>query len=215
VVTRAAGVLAASGRGPRPRSALKLNTNTDAPFTPKQRLLVLDSWRRSGLHDGDFALLEGVPKSLFHLTGQAGGQPFSVHSEGERVILTRGDGRQEIDLLPPRPAPEVTPPALPVPVCPNGVASTTGDRFKAPPAPGGSNLDDWFHHLSEPPPSEASTNRRTPQPPGRQLDLAAHLDASRPCPRSQGVTNCAEGEGVDGTPCQTRTHTRVPLPKAF
>jgi hypothetical protein len=42
-----------------------------------------------------------VPKVPFCLTGQAGGQPFSVHAEGERVILTRGEDRQEIDLVPP------------------------------------------------------------------------------------------------------------------
>src|SRR6266852_3837066 len=45
----------------------------------------------------------GLPKAPFYLTGQAGGQPFSVHAEGERVILTKADGRTEIDLLPPPP----------------------------------------------------------------------------------------------------------------
>src|SRR5207253_4633400 len=30
----------------------------------------------------------GLPKTPFYLTGQVGGQPFSVHAEGERVILT-------------------------------------------------------------------------------------------------------------------------------
>src|SRR5262249_46546480 len=44
---------------------------------------------------------QGMPKAPFYLTGQAGGRPFSVHAEGERVILTRADGRQEIDLTPP------------------------------------------------------------------------------------------------------------------
>ena len=35
----------------------------------------------------------------FYLTGQVGGQPFSVHAEGERVILTGPAGtRQEVDL---------------------------------------------------------------------------------------------------------------------
>ena len=29
----------------------------------------------------------GVPKTPFYLTGQVAGQPFSVHAEGERVIL--------------------------------------------------------------------------------------------------------------------------------
>ena len=44
----------------------------------------------------------GTPKQPFYLTGQAGGRSFSVHAEGERVILTReGHERQEIDLAPP------------------------------------------------------------------------------------------------------------------
>src|SRR6516162_4929410 len=44
---------------------------------------------------------QGVPKAPFYLTGQVGGQPFSVHAEGERVILQRAAGeRQEVDLLP-------------------------------------------------------------------------------------------------------------------
>src|SRR5207253_11319650 len=61
----------------------------------------------------------GVPKTPFYLTGQVGGQPFSVHAEGERVILTRTEGeRQEVDLVPPRP--ELASIELPLPVCPLG-----------------------------------------------------------------------------------------------
>ena len=37
----------------------------------------------------------GVPKTPFYLTGQVGGQPFSVHAEGERVILTGPEGRRK------------------------------------------------------------------------------------------------------------------------
>ncbi len=37
----------------------------------------------------------GVPKTPFYLTGQVGGQPFSVHAEGERVILTRAEGARQ------------------------------------------------------------------------------------------------------------------------
>ena len=43
----------------------------------------------------------GVPREPFYLTGQVAGQPFSVHAEGERVILTGADGRREVDLVPP------------------------------------------------------------------------------------------------------------------
>ena len=45
----------------------------------------------------------GLPKAPFYLTGNAGGKPFSVHSEGDRVILKHGeDDRKEVDLLPPQ-----------------------------------------------------------------------------------------------------------------
>jgi transposase InsO family protein len=85
---------------------------------------------------------QGVPKAPFYLTGQAGGQPFSVHAEGERVILTRGDGRQEIDLLPPPSPAEVVSAVLPTPVCPQAVIAAGGDGFEEPPVPGESHLDD-------------------------------------------------------------------------
>src|SRR5260370_6038378 len=53
---------------------------------------------------------QGIPKTPFYLTGQVGGQPFSVHPEGERVVVTRVEGeRQGIDLVAPRgPAREQT-----------------------------------------------------------------------------------------------------------
>jgi hypothetical protein len=85
---------------------------------------------------------QGLPKAPFYLTGQAGGQPFSVHAEGERVILTRGDGRQEIDLVPPAGAGEAAPCSVPEPVCPQGVPTANADLgFEQPLAPGASALD--------------------------------------------------------------------------
>ncbi len=86
----------------------------------------------------------GVPKSPFYLAGQAGGRGFSVHAEGERVILTDAEGRREIDLVPPGPDPVPTP----RPVCPQGVP-TGSDRpgpgpepgCEEPPSPGASHLD--------------------------------------------------------------------------
>jgi transposase InsO family protein len=89
---------------------------------------------------------DGVPKAPFYLTGQTGGQPFSVHAEGERVILTSADGRREIDLLPPATAPS-TPATLPEPVCPQGVVSADGVGFEDPPRPGESPLDDDLARL--------------------------------------------------------------------
>jgi hypothetical protein len=84
----------------------------------------------------------GLPKAPFYLTGQAGGQPFSVHAEGERVILTSADGRKEIDLLPPQPPSDKALSQLPEPVCPQGIARSIAEEgFEEPPAPGGSLLD--------------------------------------------------------------------------
>jgi hypothetical protein len=41
----------------------------------------------------------GVPRAPSYLTGQVGGQPVSIHAEGERVIVTGPEGiRQEVDL---------------------------------------------------------------------------------------------------------------------
>ena len=81
----------------------------------------------------------GVPKEPFYLTGQVGGQPFSVHAEGERVIMTGTDGRKEVELTsPPRPAAL----GLPVAVCPSPVIAAAGDDMTdASPAPGTSPLD--------------------------------------------------------------------------
>jgi transposase InsO family protein len=95
----------------------------------------------------------GVPRAPFYLTGQVGGQPFSVHAEGERVILTRAEGdRQEIDLVPPPTArPDQPPPdtELPMPVCPLGeVTDRSTESLDADePAPGTSLLDDGLQKL--------------------------------------------------------------------
>jgi transposase InsO family protein len=84
----------------------------------------------------------GVPKAPFYMTGQAGGQPFSVHAEGERVILTNADGRKEIDLLPPSAPAESAAGAMPEPLCPQGIAAAfAGEGFEEPPGPGESPLD--------------------------------------------------------------------------
>jgi len=94
---------------------------------------------------------QGVPKAPFYLTGQVGGQPFSVHAEGERVILTGAEGRQEIDLVPPS-----TPPAsVPEPVCPLGqVSGLVDEGNEEPPPPGTSPLDEGLQRLPVILPSE-------------------------------------------------------------
>ena len=53
----------------------------------------------------------GAPKRPFYLTGRAGGEAFSIHAQGERVVLTReGKQREELDLgaspASPSPVPE-------------------------------------------------------------------------------------------------------------
>jgi hypothetical protein len=91
-----------------------------------------------------------LPKAPFYLTGQAGGQPFSLHAEGERVILTRGDGRQEIDLVSPAAGAEAAAAALPEPVCPQGVPTANAELgCEEPPGPGASPLDAGLARLGE------------------------------------------------------------------
>jgi hypothetical protein len=100
---------------------------------------------------------QGLPKAPFYLTGQVGGKPFSVHAEGERVILTPAQGqRQEIDLAGSAPVPSAvaasaaaTPIELPLPVCPIGQTSGLGsDSADAEPsAPGTSPLDEGLRQL--------------------------------------------------------------------
>jgi hypothetical protein len=94
----------------------------------------------------------GVPKKPFYLTGQVGGKAFSVHAEGERVILTREPGvREEVALTgpqaqPPAPEPQAQGEELPLPVCPVGVVnSELADAENEPePEPGCSPLDKHF-----------------------------------------------------------------------
>jgi transposase InsO family protein len=85
----------------------------------------------------------GLPRKPFYLTGQVGGQPFSVHAEGERVILTgTGGARQEVDLVPPVEKAQADA-ELPEPVCPAGVVTGMVDAgTEDPPAPGESPLDE-------------------------------------------------------------------------
>jgi transposase InsO family protein len=98
----------------------------------------------------------GIPKTPFYLTGNAGGKPFSVHAEGERVILRRGEGdREEVELVGPESkaagTPEGPPSELPVPLCPSGSPSQ-GDldaEHEEVLEPGESPLDRGLRDLSE------------------------------------------------------------------
>jgi transposase InsO family protein len=99
---------------------------------------------------------QGVPKQPFYVAGQVAGQNFSLHAEGERMILTRaGQPREEVELVAPAelaPMAEEGPSAssLPEPVCPHGApvgieppdSPSPGvagwETASGPPAPGSS-----------------------------------------------------------------------------
>ena len=86
----------------------------------------------------------GLPKKPFYLTGQVGGKPFSVHAEGERVILTGVQGRQEVDLVPPA---AVAEPTLPESLCPVGIVGTELPEEEE--SPGTSPLDQGLADLRD------------------------------------------------------------------
>jgi hypothetical protein len=111
---------------------------------------------------------QGVPKTPFYVTGRVAGQTFSVHAEGERMILTRpGQPRQEVELVAPQqaaseqPAPAPAPAEdsaaeLPVSVCPDGSPQTplSQEGLERPCPPGVWPLDAHF-----PVPVEAAAAR--------------------------------------------------------
>ena len=97
----------------------------------------------------------GLPKKPFYLTGQVGGKSFSVHAEGERVILKRqGEARQEVDLINPEDKPSgrsAGKQAMPEPLCPNGspVAEPMEPPVPSFDGPGNSPLDQILPQLHE------------------------------------------------------------------
>jgi len=98
----------------------------------------------------------GVPKKPFYLTGQLDGKPFSVHREGDRVILRQaGKDREEIDLanppqgIGPIPVEEAGPSPLPTPICPDGSPQTAWNPPDGEPAPGTSPLDEFMGHADD------------------------------------------------------------------
>jgi transposase InsO family protein len=87
---------------------------------------------------------EGVPRKSFYLTGRVGDQSISLHAEGEKVVMMKGDGsREEVDLgaTGPRQCEELA--VLPQPIAPMGAPPdhpATADDEE--PAPGSSPLDE-------------------------------------------------------------------------
>ncbi len=109
---------------------------------------------------------QGLPRAPFYLTGQVDGQAFSVHGEGDRVVLRRAAGeRQDVELAPPPPtvaaavaatsAPAesgaAVQPEWPLPVCPMGEVTGLGSEGAnaEPLAPGVSPLDEALARLEE------------------------------------------------------------------
>jgi len=101
----------------------------------------------------------GVPKKPFYITGTAGGQAFSVHAEGERVILRREDGeREDVELT----VPEEETDELPESLAASGSTRKTeaGSGEELP--PGRSALDEPFG-LLEPAPEDQKMDEERDQ----------------------------------------------------
>ncbi len=95
----------------------------------------------------------GVPKAPFYVTGRIGERAFSVHAEGERMILKReGQARTEVDLgsaaaaeLPLIDSAAPRPVEMPLPLCPDGSPRDGVTDEELP--PGGSPLDAGLRRL--------------------------------------------------------------------
>ena len=106
---------------------------------------------RVAKHSAELAR-DGLPRKPFYLTGRIGDQSISLHAEGEKVVLTNGDGRrEEVDLGatgPRQDEPQAVSEALPQPLAPMGSPAdhpATADGGDA--APGSSVLDDLLTGL--------------------------------------------------------------------
>jgi hypothetical protein len=86
---------------------------------------------------------DGLPRKSFYLTGRVGDQSISLHAEGEKVVLTNGDGsREEVDLGATGRREAEAAAELPVPIVPQANPSdhaATADEVE--PVPGTSPLD--------------------------------------------------------------------------
>jgi len=96
---------------------------------------------------------QGVPRKNFYLAGRVGDEPISLHAEGHRVILQKGDGpREEVDLQAPgrRAEGEGVEQVLPPSVAAEGrVEEHPAITDDAEPAPGTSPLDEAMEQLRE------------------------------------------------------------------
>ncbi len=101
----------------------------------------------------------GVPKPPLYVTGRIGDRAFSVHAEGERMILQReGQPREEVALTGPDaaavplvPLKEQGETEMPLPVCPDGspLAGVAAECCLGEVGPGESPLDAALERLAE------------------------------------------------------------------
>lgn len=96
---------------------------------------------------------DGVPRKPFYVTGQVGGKTFSVHAEGERVIMMQpGAERQEVELVGPEVSVEEEEACDPGPgvITPQGkVEGTEEEGNEEPNPPGVSDLDQGLEVIGE------------------------------------------------------------------
>lgn len=104
----------------------------------------------------------GAAKKPFYVTGQVDGQSFSVHSEGERLILRRQDGqREEVELTSP---PATAEPGTDVsPLCADGsLPAAPGDPANQQPPPPGQSVIALPAPSRPPAPAEQAPAEETP-----------------------------------------------------
>jgi transposase InsO family protein len=101
---------------------------------------------------------EGLPRKPFYLTGQVAGEGFSVHAEGERVILKRGDGeREEVELVSPKPQSDELPESISEST---SAPLAEAEKHEAEP-PAGTSLIDEFLALGRRAPQEHQERRES------------------------------------------------------
>jgi hypothetical protein len=88
----------------------------------------------------------GIPADPFFVTGRSGGRNFSVHAEGERLVMTKeGDEPREVELVATEPEEE----SVPDPVSPHGEVGEDDPGQEEPPGPGESPLDEAMQRIHE------------------------------------------------------------------
>jgi transposase InsO family protein len=134
----------------RPHSGIDGMVPADRYFAAAPQVLATLKQRVAG--NAEQLARDGQPRKPFYLTGRVGDQSISLHAEGEKVVLTKGDGsREEVDLGATGPRQEVSSAGdsdLPTPLAPMGAPSdhpATADEDEA--EPGVSALDDLMSGL--------------------------------------------------------------------